>query len=153
MTTRAALWQETYGPGPESIAQVRADLRCTLRGAGFDEDVADTVVLLASELATNAVQHGQGRPPRRIEVRLITASTGLYVEVADNNRQMPQPRRARDSDTGGRGLLLLAQLGQKWGVTLDAGPGKHTWVLVEAALPEHLRTAAQAARRHEPACP
>jgi anti-sigma regulatory factor (Ser/Thr protein kinase) len=153
MTTGTALWHDTYRSRPESIAQVRKDLRSTLQTAGFDDDVAETVVLLASELATNSVRHGHGPTPHGIEVRLVPAATGLYVEVADSNQQMPQPRTARNSDTGGRGLLLIAQLGQKWGVTLEAGAGKHTWVLVAADLPEELRVAVQSAHRREPACP
>ncbi|WP_052069895.1 ATP-binding protein [Streptacidiphilus albus] len=149
MIPNCVLWEGVYGFQPESIAHVRHQIRTALDEAGFEADAVDTAVLLACELATNAVQHGRGRARRCFEARAVAAATGVYVEVADGNQRMPLPRRARDGDENGRGLRLLAVLGHKWGVTLESGSGKRTWVLVAAALPEELRTTSQAAHRQE----
>jgi anti-sigma regulatory factor (Ser/Thr protein kinase) len=149
VNANAVLWEGDFGFRPESIAEVRRQIRAALDDAGFEADTVDTAVLLACELATNAVQHGRGRARTRFGARAVAAATGVYVEVADGNQLMPLPRRATDGDENGRGLRLLAVLGHKWGVTLDADAGKHTWVLVATTLPEDLRTATQAAHRQE----
>jgi len=150
MMTQFVLWHAAYPSEPESIARVRRDLRSAMRGTGFGDEVTDDIVLLASEMATNAVRHGRGSKIRDIGVRLVAAVAGLYLEVSDGSRRMPQPRTSRDSDVDGRGLLLLAQLGHRWGVTVNSGVGKHTWVLVAASLPEQLPPTAPAACRSEP---
>jgi len=153
MNGTCVLWEGVFGFRPESIADVRQQIRRALSEAGFAPDAVETAVLLACELATNAVQHGRGRARSSFEARAVTAATGVYVEVADGNQRMPLPRKARDGDENGRGLRLLAVLGQSWGVTLDADAGKHTWVLVAAALPEDLRANSRAAhRQRELAC-
>ncbi|MBC3843412.1 ATP-binding protein [Streptacidiphilus sp. 4-A2] len=150
MMTQFVLWHAAYPSEPESIARVRRDLRSAMRGTGFGDEVTDDVVLLASEMATNAVRHGRGSEVPDIGVRLVAAVAGLYLEVTDGSRRMPQPRTSRDSDVDGRGLLLLAELGHRWGVTVNSGVGKHTWVLVAAPLPEQSRPTGPAACRSEP---
>ncbi|MFJ8592391.1 SpoIIE family protein phosphatase [Streptomyces sp. NPDC093598] len=77
--------------------------------------------LLVSELVTNAIRHGE--PP--VELRLIRDSA-LICEVSDASSTAPHLRRAREFDEGGRGLLLVAQLSQKWG-TRHAAVGKTIW--------------------------
>ncbi|MGW0081533.1 SpoIIE family protein phosphatase [Streptomyces sp. NPDC003393] len=77
--------------------------------------------LLVSELVTNAIRYG--RPP--IQLRLIRDQT-LVCEVFDGSSTAPHMRRARLSDEGGRGLLLVAQLTQRWG-TRHSRQGKTIW--------------------------
>ncbi|MGW1364410.1 ATP-binding protein [Streptomyces chartreusis] len=77
--------------------------------------------LLVSELVTNAIRYG--RPP--ISLRLIRDS-GLVCEVSDASSTAPHLRRARTYDEGGRGLLLVAQLSERWG-TRHAADGKIIW--------------------------
>ncbi|MFD7445760.1 SpoIIE family protein phosphatase [Streptomyces sp. NPDC059909] len=77
--------------------------------------------LVVSELVTNAIRYG--RPP--IQLRLIRDGT-LICEVSDASSTAPHMRRARLSDEGGRGLLLVAQLTQNWG-TRHARQGKTIW--------------------------
>lgn len=83
--------------------------------------------LVVSELVTNAIRYGQ--PP--IQLRLIH-DTNLICEVSDASTTSPHMRRARTYDEGGRGLLLAAQLPQRWG-TRHTASGKTIWT--EQTLP------------------
>ncbi|MYR44845.1 SpoIIE family protein phosphatase, partial [Streptomyces sp. SID5910] len=70
-----------------------------------------TAELVVSELVTNAIRYGS--PP--IRLRLIHDATTLICEVSDTSHTAPHLRRAKTWDEGGRGLLLVAQLTQRWG--------------------------------------
>ena len=83
--------------------------------------------LVVSELVTNAIRYGG--PP--IQLRLIHNSS-LICEVSDSSSTAPHLRRARVTDEGGRGLLLVAQLTQRWGTRYSAA-GKTIWC--EQTLP------------------
>jgi hypothetical protein len=74
---------------------------------GCHEDVVQVV----SELATNAVCHGSGRPI----VRIVGAWDQLLVEVADDAVTWPELR----ADSWG--LQLVALLSESWGVLERAG--------------------------------
>ncbi|MFJ9617094.1 ATP-binding protein [Streptomyces noursei] len=81
------------------------------------------VVLCVSELATNALVHGVP-PGRGYLVRLGYDGQVLRVEVHDSGPGVP--RIADAIDEGGRGLLLVAALSDKWGVG-ERYPGKVVW--------------------------
>ncbi len=85
------------------------------------EELAFTTELMVSELVTNAIRYG--KPP--IQLRLILKST-LTCEVFDTSSTAPHLRRARTFDEGGRGLLLVAQLAERWG-TRHSREGKVIW--------------------------
>ncbi|MEV7417392.1 SpoIIE family protein phosphatase [Streptomyces sp. NPDC089919] len=106
---------------PEYVAQARRQATDQLTAWGLD-DAAFVTELLVSELVTNAIRYGA--PP--IELRLIHDKDTLICEVSDANSTAPRMRRARTFDEGGRGLLLVAQLTQRWG-TRPAAVGKTIW--------------------------
>jgi hypothetical protein len=56
----------------------------------------------------------------------------LICEVSDASSTSPHLRRARIFDEGGRGLMLVAQLTERWG-TRYTGTGKTIWT--EQPLP------------------
>ncbi len=87
-----------------------------LIGASF------TAELVVSELVTNAIRYGA--PP--IRLRLIHDAATLICEVSDTSHTAPHLRRAKTWDEGGRGLLLVAQLTQRWG-TRHTTEGKTIW--------------------------
>ncbi|MFE1794404.1 ATP-binding protein, partial [Streptomyces sp. NPDC059525] len=70
----------------------------------------------------NAIRYGE--PP--IQLRLIHENETLICEVSDASSTAPHMRRARTFDEGGRGLLLVAQLAQRWG-TRHEPTGKTIW--------------------------
>ena len=69
-----------------------------------------------------------------IQLRLIRDRT-LICEVSEASSTSPHLRRARSFDEGGRGLLLVAQLTDRWG-SRPSGAGKTIWA--EQALPPSL---------------
>ncbi|MGW7422721.1 SpoIIE family protein phosphatase [Streptomyces sp. NPDC054813] len=93
---------------------------------------AFTAELVVSELVTNAIRYGA----RPIRLRLIHDTTRLICEVSDTSHTAPHLRRAKTWDEGGRGLLLVAQLTQRWG-TRHTGEGKTIWAEL-SLFPEDL---------------
>jgi len=129
------------GSDPTEVGRARRWARDRLAGCGVaadDEQLAETVVLLVSELVTNAVVH-TGRPAV-LSLSLTdgraaaggsggTAGSGggaLRVEVCDGSRTAPVPRHALGEDTGGRGLELVSGLADRWGWQAE-GDGKRVW--------------------------
>ncbi|MFE2872109.1 SpoIIE family protein phosphatase [Embleya sp. NPDC059259] len=95
---------------------------------GLDE-LAFTTELVVSELVTNALRYGGDGP---VSLRLIRGNV-LVCEVSDGSNTQPRLRRARNTDEGGRGLFLVAQLTQRWGSRYRQS-GKTIWA--EQALPQ-----------------
>ena len=111
---------------PAIVAHARKQVAARLAGWGLD-DAAFVTGLVVSELVTNAIRHAQSP----IQLRLIRDRT-LICEVSDGSSTAPHLRRARALDEGGRGLLLVSQLTQRWG-TRQTPHGKTIWA--EQALP------------------
>lgn len=107
---------------PRSVALVRRYAVDVCRELGWG-DSADTVALLVSEVATNAVLHSYGA---EIRVRVLDHGLRLRVEVSDGSPELPVMRGARPTDEDGRGLALVEALAVAWGA--DARPdGKTSW--------------------------
>ncbi|MBQ1123150.1 SpoIIE family protein phosphatase [Streptomyces sp. B15] len=113
-------------PDPTAVGRVRAAATDQLVEWGLEE-TAFTTELVLSELATNAVRYGT--PP--IRVRLIR-NHSLFCEVSDTSSTSPHMRYAAETDEGGRGIFLVAQLAERWG-TRYTPAGKIIWA--EQALP------------------
>ncbi len=73
----------------------------------------ETVVLIVSELVTNAVRHA--RETDVVEVDLHATRTCLRIEIQDSDRHWPQP-----------GFVLVDALADKWGVR-ETTAGKAVW--------------------------
>ena len=111
---------------PAAVASVRTEATRVLTGWGLDELVFTTELVL-SELITNSIRHATGP----IRVRLLR-DRALICEVSDTSSTSPHLRYAATTDEGGRGLFLVAQLGESWGTRYTAD-GKIIWV--EQRLP------------------
>ncbi|MDX3228013.1 SpoIIE family protein phosphatase [Streptomyces sp. ME19-01-6] len=111
---------------PATVAEARRWATRQLAAWGLEEAIF-TTELVVSELVTNAIRHASSP----IQLRLIH-DTGLICEVSDTSSTAPHMRRARTFDEGGRGLLLVAQLTQRWG-TRQTSHGKVIWA--EQSLP------------------
>ncbi len=122
-----------YEPEPSTAAEARRFVRETLRSWGVPgpaaraSDLIDDVVLLTSELVTNAVVHAG------TEVQVTCRMTSSAVEVAVRDRHPARalgvPPRVADDPAGrtsGRGLLLPSALATAWGVTY-ARTSKAVW--------------------------
>ncbi|MER6125801.1 SpoIIE family protein phosphatase [Streptomyces sp. NPDC001795] len=114
-------------PDPAHVATARQHAVEQLAEWGLHE-IAFVTELVVSELVTNAIRYG-GSP---IQLRLIR-DRSLICEVSDGSSTSPHLRRAHAYDEGGRGLLLVAQLTQRWG-SRQISQGKTIWA--EQPLPE-----------------
>lgn len=113
-------------PTTDSVPLARRFARSTLRESRSD---VDTVVLLVSEVVTNAVLHARSDIVLRVEDRLDTAR----VEVEDASPVPPRMHHFARSSATGRGLRLLDRLAASWGVESDVpGGGKVVWFEVGA---------------------
>ncbi|MEU2655320.1 ATP-binding protein [Streptomyces sp. NPDC007325] len=121
--------QLEVGPDPAEVGRARRWARKRLAGSGIgdDEPLAETLVLLISELVTNAVVH-TGCPA--VLRMLFAAEGGVRVEVADRSDRPPRPRHAAGEDTNGRGLELVDGLADRWGWQPE-GAGKRIWCEVD----------------------
>lgn len=105
---------------PAACATARREVSEQLDRWGLAE-AAFTTELVVTELLTNAIRHATGP----VRLRLIVDDT-LICEVSDTSATSPHMRRAGTFDEGGRGLMLVAQLAQRWG-TRHSPTGKTIW--------------------------
>ena len=139
-TTRYPLGEQLMArrPAPprEARLQLKAELsqiavarelmhRLLLSWRMADQGTAD-VQLLTSEIAANAIRHGQS------PVTLIARYDGqrVRVEVGDGSPELPSRRQPRAGDEGGRGMFLVDAMAADWGV-LPTVNGKRVWFEVE----------------------
>ena len=88
-----------------------------LSGAVGREVLRD-VELLVSELVTNSVRHSGS--PEPIHLRAWLRSGGLKVEIADGGSSFEARSGGAAHDAeGGRGLMILEALAERWGVSHD----------------------------------
>jgi serine/threonine-protein kinase RsbW len=92
--------------------------------------------LLASELVSNAVVHGEGP----IVVRLKSDGARVRLEVGDDGRGgRPLPGAAAMTPTravGGWGLRFVDQLAERWGTQYDGG-GTTVWTETRTGRPRN----------------
>ncbi|HZT64683.1 MAG TPA: ATP-binding protein [Acidimicrobiales bacterium] len=115
-------------PDPKAPKQARAFVADHL--PDIDEDTADTIALLVSELVTNAVLHAR----TALEVGVSRSADEVLVSVGDLVETHPQPDSQAEDGLGGRGLTLLRGLSHRWGVH-SYETGKSVWFTMLAAAP------------------
>ncbi|MFD3514879.1 ATP-binding protein [Streptomyces sp. NPDC058657] len=109
-------------PDAVRVGQMRKITRAHLRMWKVAEPQAGDIVLVVSELITNAVEHGADG--RAIGLRVGYIGGQLRVEVTDENPSPAVLRCADDDEDSGRGVFLIAAFAEDWGVSED---GKTTW--------------------------
>ena len=111
---------------PHTVAANRRRVLQQLRQWHYDvdEDCAETVLLLASELLTNGVRHGRDD---LLTVAMCGTEDEVFIAVMDGSPELPRFRHASTRAEGGRGLELIAVLAHSWGTQATPG-GKAVWV-------------------------
>ncbi|MGY0236755.1 ATP-binding protein [Longispora urticae] len=97
--------------GVDGLHVLRAAVAAHAGALGLPEDRIGGLVVLASELATNAVRHGGGSG----RLRLWRTGSALFCQVADPGRGIADPagagtRLVSRHAEGGRGLWIIRQL-------------------------------------------
>ncbi|MFE7265847.1 ATP-binding protein [Streptomyces sp. NPDC057592] len=132
----AGVWRFTAPAVDVSVPQARHAVRDLLQrqGVPLDDDVAEGLLLIVSELVTNAVKHAALLSPE-LAVEVAVGEEWIRVSVEDNHPYRPTALETDYAQTGGRGLLLVREITREAGGACDvehtAGGGKIIW----AALP------------------
>ncbi|MGD6751959.1 ATP-binding protein [Streptomyces sp. BH105] len=114
----ADAFQAAFMPAPSAVANMRDSTAVFLRRNGLSGRLASSVVLVVSELVTNAIKHGHGE----VELEIRFASGTISVSVTDENPAPAVLKQAGPDDTSGRGMALVDAYSDKWGSS-----GEETW--------------------------
>jgi anti-sigma regulatory factor (Ser/Thr protein kinase) len=110
---------------PDAPARGRHAATEVLDGWGCEPGTRDDLLLVVSELVTNAVVHGA----EPIVVTIVRAPERVRVEVTDGaDGSSPHGNRhpPADAETG-RGLSVVTRLAVAWGWRATPGRGKTVW--------------------------
>ena len=110
-----------------AIGRARRFTAAFLRDHGVAGPI-DTVVLLVSELVTNALLHSSASA----ELRLLLTKRGLRVEVKDKSPSTPYVKQYSDTATTGRGMIIVDTLAKSWGAKAE-NSGKVVWFTMDVA--------------------
>jgi anti-sigma regulatory factor (Ser/Thr protein kinase) len=126
-------------PLPSAVPSFRLHARAVLLAWELGS-VADDVEIIVSELTTNAIRAANeaaaGGEPRPVMLRLSAETDGfrlssVKVEVWDASDDLPERQEGEHpDDIGGRGLVLVSVLSERWGAYRTKGGGKVTWAAV-----------------------
>lgn len=106
-------------PGEPSAAGA-ARKALTKLARSLDEDVLSDLQTAATELVTNSVRHAGLQVGDRIELSARAGRRGVRLEVTDPGAGFrPPPVPADPLSPGGRGLLILRRLSERWGVKVS----------------------------------
>lgn len=103
---------------PAAIGRARHEVEDALSATGVDPRICGDLMLLASELVTNAVRHARSD---RFEVRLDVGPEALRLEVHDEGEGFEPEIAPTDDGSGGYGLFIVDRLADRWGVERDEG--------------------------------
>lgn len=95
----------------------------------LSQQIPDTC-LVVSELVTNAMIHAG----TDIDVTVAEHRRSVRVAVRDHSHALPVEGHGR-SDEHGRGLGIVAELANSWGVLPHSDGGKVVWAVFDAAAP------------------
>jgi anti-sigma regulatory factor (Ser/Thr protein kinase) len=122
-------------------SRARAEIK-ELLGNALDGSVLSSVVLMTSELVTNAVRHSSAsEPSATVGLRVVRFPESIRIEVDDPGpgfdpstqeleRALPGP------DQGGRGLFVVDRSAERWGTRRmenDRGSRFAVWFEIQSA--------------------
>ncbi|MBB5940002.1 ATP-binding protein [Streptomyces zagrosensis] len=133
----------TLADTPNAVGLARLHTADVLSGWGVRFDTVETVQLLVSELATNAVRHPkEGEEESSLfsvrnvvqtfEFALEIIGHAVRVSVWDRDTRPPVLKEVGVEATGGRGIFIVAVASRRWGHYPARGrPGKVVWAEVD----------------------
>lgn len=129
------VWRFTAPAVELSVPHARHAVRDLLvrQGAPLSDETVQGLLLIVSELVTNAVRHAALLSPE-LAVEVAIAADWVRVSVEDDHPYRPKPLEMDYAQTGGRGLLLVREITREAGGTCDvdqtASGGKIVWALL-----------------------
>jgi anti-sigma regulatory factor (Ser/Thr protein kinase) len=120
---------------PESVAGARQFVRDVL--SDQPGETIEAAELMTSELATNSVRHAHSD----FELAILISPREIRVEVSDHGRGRPVPRSPTPQEWSGRGLQIVLELSDEWGIS-PTPTGKLVWF----TLPLRTRSAEHKSR-------
>jgi len=127
----------TLPSDPASVSAARQYVSNVLAEWGLpsDTEVADTVRLIVSELATNAVQHTLGQSPTFTVDIVLDRDELLRIGVTDSHPRFPKRLPAAVQQDNGRGMVIIRWLTAEHGGRLTVRPTREGGKTVAIELP------------------
>ncbi|MBV7696494.1 ATP-binding protein [Streptomyces sp. TRM70350] len=131
----------TLPSDPASVSTARTYVVSTLAEWGLppETEVADTIRLIVSELATNAVQHTLGQSPTFTVAMELDRDEQLRIGVTDSHPRLPKRLPAAVQQDNGRGLVIIRWLTAECGGRLRVRPTREGGKTVSIELPWTVR--------------
>ncbi|MEV1249690.1 ATP-binding protein [Nonomuraea sp. NPDC049750] len=129
-----ATWRREFPAMAVSVPEAREWVG-SLLSVGVPSPLLDDVLLLLSEVVTNAITHSDSAHALggQVTVQITRTGTTVRVEVTDAGSATTAPavRAPNLEDDGGRGLWLVALLAEEWGFHRDETGGSVWFRLAE----------------------
>ena len=116
-----------------SAAVVRRRLAVELGRLSIAQRYIDDVVLVASELVSNAVRHADPVEDHVVDVLWDLEPAAVVIQVEDGSSRTPHKRQSAELQPDGRGLTIVEALAADWGVDRTER-GKRVWARVPISM-------------------
>jgi len=113
---------ERFAAEVKSATEARRFVEDELRPAGVGEDTLCHAQLLVTELVTNAARHAHSA----VDLTIVGEQGHVRIEARDDSSAIPIAPRV-DTETRHRGLQLIEDLSEGWGVDVYGDDGKIVW--------------------------
>ena len=113
--------KQAFGASEESVGQARRYVSGMV--SDLPAELQDSVSLMVSELATNALLHASGG----FDVAVDRSDTVMTVSVTDQGGGLPAVQSPSATEPHGRGLRIVESLSDEWGITSTPAIGKTVW--------------------------
>ena len=110
-----------FAPELRSATEARRFVEDELRPAGVGEDTLCHAQLLVTELVTNAARHAQSA----VDLTIAGGHGRVRIEARDDSSAIPIA--GVETETRHRGLQLIEDLSEGWGVDVRGDEGKTVW--------------------------
>ena len=126
-----------FAPELRSATEARRFVEDELRPAGAGEDTLCHAQLVVTELVPNAARHAHSP----VDLTIAGEDGHVRIEAHDDSSAIPTAPRL-DTETRHRGLQLIEDLSEGWGVDVRGDDGKIVWCeLASTGLARRMRAA------------
>ncbi|MGW3951633.1 ATP-binding protein [Streptomyces sp. NPDC004752] len=127
----------TLPSDPASVSAARSHVLSTLVEWGLPShtEAAETIRLIVSELATNAVQHTFGQSPTFTVDLVLDRDEHLRIGVTDSHPRFPKRLPAAVQQDNGRGMVIIRWLTAECGGKLRVRPTREGGKTISVELP------------------